>query len=737
MSWVKHIERLAVATVYLALIGCGCYACATIAAPDGGDYDYDPPRYVGGNPPLGATHNTKSKIVLSFDEFIALERPNEKVIITPPQFKMPVIKAYGKTISVELKDTLLPNTTYTFDFTDALGDNNEKNILENFTYAFSTGDVIDSLEISGVVLNAENLEPMPNVMVGIHSDLSDTAFTHLPFLRTSMTNEAGRFWIRNMAHGTYHVFALDEKDHNFRHDQPIEAIAFYDSLIVPSFEPAVRTDTVWRDTITIETLKEVHYTRFTPDSILLWLFKRGASQQYLVRSERIVPHQLTMIFGAPITELPQLRRLSPDTAAIDSLFDEHLSMVLEQSPDRTQLTYWLTDSLVFKNDTLLVEANYLFTDSLNQLVPKTDTIQFNYKRPKAAKEPKKPKPPKAPKPEEPKKDKKDKKDKKATKKEEKAALDAAEKLQTDSLQADDLQADGLPTDSLQTDDLQADSLLTDDELLPDALQLDDLLTDSLPKDTVNWLAVDIVPAGSLDVLDTLKITFAEPLLPMDSLLAIHINQKVDTLWKSIPALVWQDTLNPRLYYAYHEWSYGAEYQVRIDSAAAFGIYDSRLKATEVTVKTPAEETYAHLYVKITGIEGNGVGELLEGSEKVYRRTILQDGELIFENLKPGKYYLRYIDDKNGNGQWDTGDYTTHQQPEPMYYFNLEIELKGYMELEQNWNVTELPIMQQKPAAITKYKPKVKKSVEERKKERQDAKKKTTTTRTSMPAGLPF
>ncbi|GAP72551.1 hypothetical protein SAMD00024442_35_19 [Candidatus Symbiothrix dinenymphae] len=629
------------------LLGCGCYACASMAAPEGGDYDYDPPRFVGAVPAQGGVHVDKRKILLSFDEYITLEKPNEKVIITPPQQKMPVTKAFGKNISVELKDSLIPNTTYTFDFTDAIADNNEKNVLNGFTYAFSTGDVIDSLVIAGRVLNAEDLEPMPNIMVGIHSNLEDSAFTHLPFLRTSQTNEAGFFWIRNIAPGSYHLFALSEQNRNFRYDQSPEAIAFDTTLIVPSFEPAMRIDTIWRDTLTIDTIKEVHFTRFTPDDMLLRLFKKEVPKQYLVKTGRPLAHQLTMEFGAPITEQPVIAGLTGDSLTDDQL---PIEAVVEYSPDQKTLTYWLTDSLVYQNDTLFIEVNYLATDTLDQLVSKTDTVKFNYKRPKAPKEP-------------PKEVKKEPKKKK-----------------------------GAP---LESDTANVDSI------------------------AIRYLDLKVYPSGSLDVLDTIKITFEEPVRPFDSL-AIQISQKVDTLWEKRDYPIWQDSLNPRIYYIYHEWSYAAEYKMDIDSAAIFGIYDLPVKKAETTFKAQPEEFYAHLYVKTSGIEGTGFGELLDGGGKMVRTAPLQSGELIFENLKPGKYYLRYIDDANDNGAWDTGDYATLTQPEAVYYFPLEIELKGYMELEQSWNVTELPIDSQKPAVIVKNKPKEKQQTQ---KERKNEKKK--------------
>jgi len=175
--------------------------------------------------------NFKEKtIVLVFNEFVSIEKPNENVIITPPQIQMPIIKAVGKKITVELRDSLIDSTTYTIDFTNSIVDYNEKNALENFSFAFSTGDVLDTLQIGGIVINAKDMEPVQNMLVGIHRDLSDTAFTKTRFLRTSKTDDKGMFVIKNVSPGSYRIFALDDKNRNYAYDKGgNEGLAFLDS----------------------------------------------------------------------------------------------------------------------------------------------------------------------------------------------------------------------------------------------------------------------------------------------------------------------------------------------------------------------------------------------------------------------------------------------------------------------------------------------------------------------------
>ncbi len=217
-------------------IAAALYSCASVGRIEGGPYDETPPRFISGTPTPGALHHNKNKLSIEFDEFIKLDKPNEKIVISPPQVQQPEIKSNGKKVVITLQDTLKPNTTYTFDFGDAIQDNNEGNPLENFFYSFSTGDRLDSMAVAGTVLNAANLEPVKGMLVGLHANLADSAFTKLPFERVGRTDSRGRFSIRGVAPGKYRIYALQDADQNFAYSQPTEVIAFNDSIIIPSME---------------------------------------------------------------------------------------------------------------------------------------------------------------------------------------------------------------------------------------------------------------------------------------------------------------------------------------------------------------------------------------------------------------------------------------------------------------------------------------------------------------------
>lgn len=371
MNWKRHKLPALLLTMIVA------YSCASMGTPDGGPYDEEPPKFVKSSPKPYAVNNKEKKIAIEFDEFIKLEKTSEKVVISPPQLEQPEIKASGRKVLVNLVDSLKPHTTYTIDFSDAIVDNNEGNPLGNYSFSFSTGEAIDTLEVSGTVLAAADLEPVKGMMVGLHADLSDSAFVTKPFDRVSRTDSRGHFIIRGIAPGKYRIFGLMDGNQNYLYDSKTEMIAFSDSVIIPSMEAATRQDTLWKDTVTIDTIKTVGYTRFLPDDIILRAFKGINDRQYLTKSERDKENHFVLSFSAPADTLPTLKGLN---------FDEKDAFIIETTPRNDSICYWIKDSLVYQLDTLEVQLDYLCTDTLDRLVPKTDTLFLANKLTRAQRE---------------------------------------------------------------------------------------------------------------------------------------------------------------------------------------------------------------------------------------------------------------------------------------------------------------------------------------------------------------
>ena len=605
-KYIRNSFRLLYGMLLLTVI----YSCANIGSPNGGPYDETPPKFVSSTPVPNQINYTGKKIEILFDELIQIEKPSENVIITPPQMELPVIRSAGKKAVIELKDTLKPNTTYTIDFTNSISDNNEKNVFENFSFAFSTGDIIDTLEVSGVLLNAENLEPMPGITIGLHNNLEDSAFVKLPFVRTSRTNDKGQFTIRNITPGTYHIFALNDVNRDYKFDQPGEDIAFLDSVIVPSFELTTRQDTTWKDSLTIDTIRTVGYTRFFPDNIELRLFKEKFERPYMVKPERPDEKYFTLRFNTKLDTVPV-------PVPINFTPEDSTWYFVQQTEGGTAVNYWLADSTVWKQDTLQVQVSYPKSDSLNILRPQTDTVQLVLRRRPAEKK------------------KKKKKDE---------------------------------------------------------------------PDPIVFLGMQVDAPSSMDLFDTISVTFNEPVLDINKEM-FFLDQKIDTVWNTVDFDFFPDSTNSLNYFIRRPWKYGEEYRIEVDSAAIHSLYGKWNDFFTGEFKIKKEDEYGYLYLNINGVDTTAFVELLSSGDAPVRKAKVKDGGVLFMDLKPDKYYARIVIDTNGNGVWDTGNYIEKRQPEEVYYSPKMYEIMQNWQVEETWNVNSTPLAKQKPLEITKNKPK--------------------------------
>ena len=350
------------------------YSCAKMGAPDGGWYDETPPRVIGATPAEKSTHIDKRNIRINFNEFVKIDNPTQNVVVSPPQLEVPEIKGEGKSINVKLIDKLQPNTTYTIDFSNAISDNNEGNPLGNFTYSFSTGNHIDTLEVAGYVVQAADLEPVKGILVGLYADLSDTAFKTKPMLRVSRTDSRGHFIIRGVAPGKYRVYALQDADGNYSFNQRSEMLAFNHDIIEPSFRPDVRQDTLWRDSLHIESIAQVSYTHFLPDNICLRAFNEIVTDRHLLKSERPEPNHFTLYYTYGDSVLPNIRGLN---------FNTKDAFVVESSAHKDTVTYWLRDTALVNQDTLKMVVTQNITDSTGVLRQQEDTLTLLAKVPYA------------------------------------------------------------------------------------------------------------------------------------------------------------------------------------------------------------------------------------------------------------------------------------------------------------------------------------------------------------------
>ena len=354
-------------------------ACASIGRPEGGPRDELPPVFVSSNPVQGATNVKSNKIEIFFDENLKVEDVANKVVISPAQKAMPSIVANGKKISVELRDTLKENTTYTIDFSDAIRDLNEGNPLDGFALDFSTGETLDSLRISGIVLEARNLEPAQGMLVGVYSNTADSAITTLPFDRIAKTNQLGQFTVRGLKPGSYKIYALTDKNRDYHWDRT-EDVAFYDLEVSPSTEPIEVTDTL-RASNGTDSLVVRQGVKFLPNNILLTWFNEGYAAQYLKDYKRPNRRQITFNFATKADSLPIITIINGPKAGLN--IEEWAELNANETLDT--LEYWINEPAILAQDSILVEAKYLRTDTNENLSWTTDTLKLNFKEKKQKK----------------------------------------------------------------------------------------------------------------------------------------------------------------------------------------------------------------------------------------------------------------------------------------------------------------------------------------------------------------
>lgn len=355
-------------------------ACASIGRPEGGPRDMTPPVMVSSTPAPGSVNVSNGRIDIIFDENITLDDPMNKIVVSPPQKKQAQISSNGRRVRITLRDTLRDSTTYTVDLADAVRDLNEGNILDGLAIDFSTGPSIDTLMISGIVVEGRTLEPAQGMIVGVYSTpVADTALTTLPMDRITKTNALGRFTIRNLKPGSYRVFAINDLNHDFHWDRS-EDIAFLDRDISPSTMAIEVTDT-FTDAAGNDSLVTRPATRFLPDDILLTWFNENYKPLYLVKHERPDARRLTLEMSMRSDSLPQLTLLN--TVRAGARLDREA--VLQSSPGLDSLTYWLRDTTLIGSDTLKIAARHLHTDTLDNITFTTDTLTFALRQPKKKK----------------------------------------------------------------------------------------------------------------------------------------------------------------------------------------------------------------------------------------------------------------------------------------------------------------------------------------------------------------
>ncbi|MFO7924412.1 MAG: Ig-like domain-containing protein [Bacteroidales bacterium] len=634
----------------LLIAGLGSFLfprCAKIVPPTGGPRDTIPPEVVRSTPANFSTGFTGSEIYIEFDEFIQLRNINEQFIITPPQKERPEFRARGRNLYIDIKTDPIPNTTYTLNFGEAIVDLNEGNALSNYEFVFSTGDIIDSLSYSGIVLNAADNQPVEGVVVMLYEILQDSVpYRQMP-LYANRTGEEGRFQLNNLRADTFKVFALTDINNNYLYDRPgEEKIAFLKDYILPDtlkYESPLQLphspDTLdnllheGRDNnlpVPADSLAgESDPDRTPPDRRLmeesdtaqfempelndtlnikgdkpseqkfafgfhsgdtLFLFAEETGRQYISQNERNSRGELLFIFNLPLEKEWSIEPLNFDPP-------DNWKMV-EKNPRNDSVRYWITDNETRNLDNMQFLVSYWATGPSDSLRYINDSLNMNYTPP-----------------------------------------------------------------------LRSRRQLTDEDT-------------ELPMD----ITFGIQEEGTLELNKNLILSFPVPLSEInDAKTKLTTGQDNNAIPRNFELI--QDSLRIRNYYLTTDLLPGQNYQFTALPGAFTDIYGLESDSIEFTFNTREEDHYSRIILNLTGAKNQIILQLLDEKDAVFREFhIDHDDEVIFDYLQPANYRLKAIFDINNNGKWDTGNYLKGIQPERVMFFREEIATRSNWDIEIEWDL---------------------------------------------------
>lgn len=365
---VKLIQILIGIVLVGALIAPSCANTST--PPSGGAKDTIPPIMVGSTPLPNSTNFSripkKNNIIITFNEYVVVKDPQKNFYLSPPTSKRIQAKIKGKSVVFTFQDTLAENTTYNIDLGSGIVDNNEGNPFPRMSFAFSTGDSIDSVYTSGTVLDAKTMYPKENITVMLYKDLSDSAvFNQLP-VAAGKSDKWGYFTIRNIKPGGYRVYAVEDLNNNNRYDPGEESIGFLDSLFVA--DSVMRED---RPELLSYDEKDTTGIMSRPSAMQISLFKELSTKQFIRENVRLSKRGAYIKFNAPYVQIDSL-----EIGGIDPK-----GVIQEFNIMRDSLSLWFTQSGEIQ-DTLFFRIKYhKSVDSLSGLIPSWEEFKMSpYKK---------------------------------------------------------------------------------------------------------------------------------------------------------------------------------------------------------------------------------------------------------------------------------------------------------------------------------------------------------------------
>lgn len=589
-------KRILLFGLLIAFAGLGVLSlprCAHIVAPTGGPRDSVPPRVVRTSPPYGATNVSPQAIRIYFDEYTRVENASANVFFSPP-LKYPIqTRLRGRSVEVKIRDTLMPNTTYTVQFGNSIVDLTEKIPLEGYSYVFSTGATVDSALLRGRVVNALSLEPVSDMRVMLYRENIDSLPKTTPPDFTTKTDKEGYFRLTHLPLRRFKIFALKAKSNTMVYNDSMSEVAFRVDE-VESYVPRQGD------------------TAFKAPLVALSAFVHEKKLQFLTSKKRPQPGRIAFGFSTS----PQ-GEVKPEILGHASA-----QLVREVSENQDTVSFWIMDTTLVHTDSLRVRLEYQKADSAGALVHAEDTVWMTYKFPKPA-------------------EKKEKEEAKSS-------------------------TGGLSMFG-NMNPLDAESAEEEEKGDPLKVRI--------------WSS----RAKSLRPFDSVSITVES--VPVQ---AEHARISVLSLPDSIEV---EHTLRgeanrPRTLWVHAAWEEGKNYSVRLLPETFVGIFGKANAQQFYNASGIDPSSFSTLHIALQNAPARALVQVLAaGKTDVVQAQAVWEGagkELDIRYITPGKVWVRVVDDRNGNGRWDTGDYDTQTEPEPVRYY---LEPKGRtrdVAVRNNW-----------------------------------------------------
>lgn len=626
------------------LVVAASQSCAnTKQGPVGGPKDTIPPVIVGINPdvPMLNFPIQKGKISLTFNEYVQLKNQYQEIVLSPPTKKRPIAKIKKKSVVVSFDDTLKANQTYSISFGNAISDVNESNPFNGYVIDFSTGDSIDSLILSGTVMDYATLLPLKGVYVALYTNPTDSCVVRDLADAATRSDDWGYFCFRGLKGVPYAIYAWEDKNNNQLYDRGGELAGFCDSTITPTI---VAKNGMPQ--IAMMNMKDTLACLSRPSQTDIYMFKEKISSQYIESSGRISERECYIKFRA---ENPQI-----DTFRIRGIYDDRI--IRQFDPKGDSLTFWINDPKAIQ-DTLLLRINYMKSDSTGTLKPYGETIKL-------------------------------------VKPFDKSKIKDAGKQQDPS-------KSGLTNDYLQNlgktgRNDRNDPYKNDDRK---QLNLDKPDKDMKPQQRKDLLKMEVKVDGKTVENMGIDITVPAPLVKTDFDSIMFTTSTPRKIVSNVKFHVERDSTNILHYIikADDPYKVGNDYKIKIPQALFKDVNGFTNDSLVRSFNLPTDDKLSSITLEISGTKGcRYIVELVteKRDRVILKYEIAKDGELHFPYLNAGIYSFRITQDINRNGKLDVGDIIKKIPPEKARLLKMPdgkviINLKEQTDLTQSVDLTKL------------------------------------------------